>query len=189
MTISSATNSPTTSSPIFIRTASWWANVVTPAELSLWAGPDSAGLQQLRTALRVCVPARVRGRVGDPRRLRHLLHAGNFQCDLCDGGRRAGHGGRSVTGNLTGKPNIFFNDPFSSAVTSGRAELRGQQRPEYARQLHPAVEPEHAAQAAGQLVLDAGYVGSKGTRPYITYGDLNRPLSGGGPDDARACPR
>lgn len=28
----------------------------------------------------------------------------------------------------------------------------------------------------GKVVLDVGYVGSKGTRLYVTYGDLNRPI-------------
>ncbi|MDQ1469717.1 MAG: hypothetical protein QOJ99_1197 [Bryobacterales bacterium] len=75
--------------------------------------------------------------------------------------------GASVTGNLTGRPNIFFNDPFSSAVTTGALNFAvsndQNMRDSYIQQWN-------------LNILDTGYVGSKGTRLYTTYGDLNRPL-------------
>ena len=32
----------------------------------------------------------------------------------------------------------------------------------------------------GNIVLDAGYVGIKGTELIVTFDDLNRPIAGGG---------
>ncbi len=42
--------------------------------------------------------------------------------------------GATVIGNLTGQPNVFFNNPFASAVSyAGVATVRGEQRSEPAR--------------------------------------------------------
>jgi hypothetical protein len=85
--------------------------------------------------------------------------------------------GASVTGNLTGKPNIFFNDPFSSAVTSGSLNFAvsndQNMRDSYIQQWNLNVQHK----LPGSIVIDAGYVGSKGTRLYTTYADLNRPIA------------
>jgi len=84
--------------------------------------------------------------------------------------------GASVTGNLSGKPNIFFNDPFSSAVTSGALNFAvsndQNMRDSYIQQWNVNVQHK----LPGSVVLDIGYVGSKGTRLYTTYADLNRPI-------------
>ena len=84
--------------------------------------------------------------------------------------------GASVTGNLSGKPNIFFNDPFSSAVTNGALNFAvsndQNMRDSYIQQWNVNIQHK----LPGSIVLDTGYVGSKGTRLYSTYGDFNRPL-------------
>ena len=84
--------------------------------------------------------------------------------------------GASVTGNLTGAPNIFFNDPFSSAVTTGSLNFAvsndQNMRDSYIQQWNLNIQHK----LPGKVVLDVGYVGSKGTRLYVTYGDLNRPI-------------
>jgi hypothetical protein len=85
--------------------------------------------------------------------------------------------GASVTGNLAGKPNIFFNDPFSSAVTTGALNFAvsndQNMRDSYIQQWNLNVQHK----LPGSIILDVGYVGAKGTRLYITYGDLNRPIA------------
>ena len=84
--------------------------------------------------------------------------------------------GASVTGNLTGAPNIFFNNPFASAVTSGALNFAvsndQNMRDSYIQQWNFNVQHK----LPFKMVMDVGYVGSKGTRLYTTYGDLNRPI-------------
>ncbi|HXJ43751.1 MAG TPA: TonB-dependent receptor, partial [Bryobacteraceae bacterium] len=85
--------------------------------------------------------------------------------------------GASVTGNLTGKPNIFFNDPFSSAVTTGALNFAvsndQNMRDSYIQQWNLNIQHKMPL----GIVLDTGYVGSKGTRLYTTYADMNRPIA------------
>ena len=85
--------------------------------------------------------------------------------------------GASVLGNLVGQPNVFFNDPFSSAVSvpgslpfavSNDQNLKDS----YIQQWNFNVQK----QLPGKVILDVGYVGSKGTRLIVTFGDLNRPI-------------
>ena len=84
--------------------------------------------------------------------------------------------GASVTGNLSGKPNIFFSDPFAGAVTSGSLNFAvsndQNMRDSYIQQWNVNIQHK----LPGSIVLDAGYVGAKGTRLYTTYADLNRPI-------------
>jgi outer membrane receptor protein involved in Fe transport len=85
--------------------------------------------------------------------------------------------GATVTGNLVGKPNIFFNDPFSSATsvpgTLPFAVSNDQNlKDSYIQQWNLNVQRK----LPWDIVLDAGYVGSKGTRLIVTFGDLNRPI-------------
>ena len=84
--------------------------------------------------------------------------------------------GASVIGNLTGAPNIFFNDPFSSAVTTGALNFAVSNDPNmrdsYIQQWNFNIQRK----LPGNIVLDVGYVGSKGTRLIITIADLNRPI-------------
>jgi hypothetical protein len=85
--------------------------------------------------------------------------------------------GASVIGNLSGLPNIFFNNPWVSA-TSGTASLPfavsndQNLRDSYIQQWNFNIQ----RQLPGNVVLDVGYVGSKGTDLIVTFGDLNRPI-------------
>jgi hypothetical protein len=85
--------------------------------------------------------------------------------------------GATITGNLVGQPNVFFNNPFASAVTvpgslpfavSNDQNLRDT----YIQQWNFNIQRKLPA----NIVLDVGYVGSKGTRLIVTYPDLNIPL-------------
>jgi len=85
--------------------------------------------------------------------------------------------GASVIGALSGKPNIFFNDPFSSATSSTSSlpfAVSNDQnlRDSYIQQWNFNIQHK----LPGSIVADVGYVGSKGTDLIVTYGDLNRPL-------------
>jgi hypothetical protein len=84
--------------------------------------------------------------------------------------------GATVTGNPTGAPNIFFNDPFSSAVTTGALNFAVSNdqnlRDSYIQQWNLNVQHK----LPGEILFDVGYVGSKGTRLIVTYEDLNRPI-------------
>jgi hypothetical protein len=85
--------------------------------------------------------------------------------------------GATVTGNLTGQPNVFFNDPFASAVTVAGSlpfAVSNDQnlKDTYIQQWNLNVQRKLPA----NVVLDVGYVGSKGTRLIVTYPDLNIPL-------------
>ena len=84
--------------------------------------------------------------------------------------------GASVNGNLTGAPNLFFNNPFAGSVTSGALNFAvsndQNMRDSYIQQWNFNVQHK----LPGKIVLDAGYVGSKGTHLYVTYGDFNRPI-------------
>jgi hypothetical protein len=86
--------------------------------------------------------------------------------------------GASVIGNLSGQPNIFFNNPFASAASAPPGSLPfavsndQNLRDSYIQQWNLNVQHK----LPGNIVLDVGYVGSKGTRLIVTYGDLNRPL-------------
>jgi hypothetical protein len=85
--------------------------------------------------------------------------------------------GATVTGNLTGQPNVFFNDPFISATSVAGSlpfAVSNDQnlRDTYIQQWNLNIQKK----LPGEVVLDAGYVGSKGTRLIVTYPDLNIPL-------------
>lgn len=86
--------------------------------------------------------------------------------------------GASIIGNLTGKPNVFFNDPFAQATSAPPGSLPfavsndQNLRDSYIQQWNLTLEKK----LPGNIVLDAGYVGAKGTRLIVTFGDLNRPI-------------
>jgi hypothetical protein len=86
--------------------------------------------------------------------------------------------GASVTGNLTGLPNIFFSDPFGGGSSGPAGTLPfavsndQNLRDTYAQQWNFNIQH----QFRGGFVLDVGYVGAKDTRLIVTYPDLNRPL-------------
>ncbi|WP_321469930.1 carboxypeptidase-like regulatory domain-containing protein [uncultured Paludibaculum sp.] len=84
--------------------------------------------------------------------------------------------GATITGNITGKPNVFFNDPFAGAVTSGALNFAVSNdqnlRDSYIQQWNFNIQKK----LPGDFILDLGYVGSKGTRLIVTFQDLNRPV-------------
>lgn len=84
--------------------------------------------------------------------------------------------GANVAGNISGAPNLFFNNPFAGAVTTGALNFAvsndQNMRDSYIQQWNFNIQKKLPA----NVVLDAGYVGSKGTHLYVTYGDLNRPI-------------
>ncbi len=85
--------------------------------------------------------------------------------------------GASVIGNPTGAPNLFFNDPFSSAVTTGALNFAVSNdqnlRDSYIQQWNLNVQKKLPA----NVLLDVGYVGTKSTRLIVTIEDLNRPIN------------
>ena len=85
--------------------------------------------------------------------------------------------GASVIGNLTGQPNVFFNNPFASAATVGSLPFAVSNdqnlKDSYIQQWNLTIQRK----LSGSVVLDVGYVGSKGTRLIVTYPDLNMPLT------------
>jgi hypothetical protein len=82
-----------------------------------------------------------------------------------------------VIGNLSGAPNVFFNDPFRSAQ-SPVLELNAvpsydpYYRDAYIQQWNFTTQQQLPA----KFLLETGYVGSKGTRLSVTLPALNRPL-------------
>ena len=84
--------------------------------------------------------------------------------------------GANVNGNIVGAPNLFFDNPFAGSVTTGALNFAvsndQNMRDSYIQQWNFNIQRK----LPGSVVLDAGYVGSKGTRLYVTYGDLNRPI-------------
>lgn len=84
--------------------------------------------------------------------------------------------GASLTGNIVGAPNLFFDNPFAGAVTNGALNFAVSNdqymRDSYVQQWNLNVQRK----LPGNVVLDVGYVGSKGTKLVVTYEDLNRPL-------------
>jgi hypothetical protein len=86
--------------------------------------------------------------------------------------------GATVTGPTSGRPNIFFNDPFASAAAAPAGSLPfavsndQNLKDSYIQQWNLNIQRKLPA----GMVLDVGYVGSKGTHLIVTYGDLNRPI-------------
>ena len=85
--------------------------------------------------------------------------------------------GASVIGNPNGRPNVFFNDPFAAATNSGGLPFAVSNdqnlKDSYIQQWNFNIQKKLPA----KIVLDVGYVGSKGTRLIVTYPDLNMPLT------------
>ena len=84
--------------------------------------------------------------------------------------------GASLNGNIVGAPNLFFSNPFAGAVTNGALNFAvsndQNMRDSYIQQWNFNVQHK----LPGNVVLDVGYVGSKGTKLVVTYEDLNRPI-------------
>ena len=84
--------------------------------------------------------------------------------------------GATLNGNIVGAPNLFFGNPFAGAVTNGALNFAvandEYMRDSYIQQWNLNVQRK----LPGNVVLDVGYVGSKGTKLVVTYEDLNRPI-------------
>ncbi|MDQ6708736.1 MAG: TonB-dependent receptor [Acidobacteriota bacterium] len=84
--------------------------------------------------------------------------------------------GANITGNITGAPNVFFSSPFAGASNAGGLPFAVSNdqhlRDSYIQQWNFNVQHK----LPGNVALDVGYVGSKGTRLFVTFADLNRPI-------------
>jgi hypothetical protein len=83
-------------------------------------------------------------------------------------------GGASLTGNLTGAPNIFASNPYGSTAGGGLSfTVANDQnmRDSYIQQWNLNVQKRLPA----GIVLDVGYVGSKGTDLIVTL-PANQPI-------------
>lgn len=83
--------------------------------------------------------------------------------------------GANLVGNLTGVPNLTFANPFPGASDSGALNFAVSNdqnlRDSYIQQWNFDIQKK----IPGNVVIDVGYVGSKGTRLIVTFEDLNRP--------------
>lgn len=86
-------------------------------------------------------------------------------------------GSYQVDGAPAGRPTVFFNDPFASAV-SPTLQLNAvpsndpNYRDAYIQQWNFTLQKK----IIGGFVIDAGYVGSKSTRLSVTLPAMNRPF-------------
>jgi hypothetical protein len=88
--------------------------------------------------------------------------------------------GGSVVGSGTGVPNIFFNDPFAGIVSTGAlnntTSIDPNERDAYIQQWNFTIQ----RRLPKDVLLDVGYVGSKGTRLSIAFDAdafaFNRPI-------------
>lgn len=85
--------------------------------------------------------------------------------------------GANLVGSPSGTPDLFFNNPFAGAQTSGALNFAVSNDPDlrdsYIQQWNVNVQKK----LPGNIVLDVGYVGSKGTKLIVTFEDLNRPIA------------
>ncbi len=85
-------------------------------------------------------------------------------------------GSYQVNGAVAGMPNVFFNDPFASAVSPG-LQLNAvpsndpDYRDAYIQQWNFTIQKK----ILGGFILDTGYVASKSTRLSVTLPAMNRP--------------
>ncbi len=84
--------------------------------------------------------------------------------------------GATLNGNISGAPDLFFSDPFPGATDAGALNFAVSNdqnlRDSYIQQWNLNIQKK----TIGNILLDVGYVGSKGTRLVVTFEDLNRPL-------------
>lgn len=84
--------------------------------------------------------------------------------------------GAAVIGNISGAPNLFFNNAFTAAASTGvyNFAVSNDQnlRDSYIQQWNFNIQHK----LPGKIVLDTGYVGSKGTKLIVTISDMNRPI-------------
>ncbi len=84
--------------------------------------------------------------------------------------------GANIVGSPGAIPSIFFDNPFAGAQTSGALNFAVSNDPDlrdsYIQQWNLNIQKK----LPGSIILETGYVGSKGTRLISTYEDLNRPI-------------
>lgn len=94
---------------------------------------------------------------------------------MAEGGQATA--GANVIGNISGAPNLFFSNAFTSAAATGSFNFAvsndQNMRDSYVQQWNFNVQHK----LPGNVVVDTGYVGSKGTKLVVTFSDLNRPLA------------
>jgi hypothetical protein len=94
---------------------------------------------------------------------------------MAEGGQATA--GASVIGNPSGVPDLFFSNAFTQQAASGSfnfAVSNDQHMTDsYIQQWNLNIQKKVIA----NLVMDVGYVGSKGTDLIVTLGDLNRPIA------------
>jgi hypothetical protein len=92
---------------------------------------------------------------------------------MAEGGQASA--GASVIGNPV-TPNLNFSNAFTQASGSGAFPFAVSNDPEmtdsYIQQWNFNIQKK----LPGSIVLDTGYVGSKGTDLIVTFGDMNRPV-------------
>ena len=85
--------------------------------------------------------------------------------------------GATITGNTNGAPNVLFSDPFKLASNAGGLPFAvsndQNMKDSYIQQWNFNIQRK----LPGNIIIDTGYVGSKGTDLVVTFGDLNRPLT------------
>ncbi len=85
--------------------------------------------------------------------------------------------GANVVANAGGAPTLFFNNPFVGSQTRGALNFAVSNDPDmrdsYIQQWNLNLQKK----LPGNLILDVGYVGSKGTKLIVTFEDLNRPIA------------
>lgn len=85
--------------------------------------------------------------------------------------------GANITANAGGAPTLFFNNPFVGSQTSGALNFAVSNDPDmrdsYIQQWNLNIQKK----VPGNIILDVGYVGSKGTKLIVTFEDLNRPIA------------
>lgn len=84
--------------------------------------------------------------------------------------------GANVVGSASGTPDLFFSNPFAGSQTSGALNFAVSNDPNmrdsYIQQWNFNLQKK----LPGNVVVDMGYVGSKGTKLVVTFEDLNRPI-------------
>ena len=92
---------------------------------------------------------------------------------MAEGGQASA--GASVIGDAV-VPNLNFSNAFTQASGSGAFPFAVSNDPEmtdsYIQQWNLNIQKK----LPGNIVLDTGYVGSKGTDLIVTFGDMNRPV-------------
>jgi hypothetical protein len=85
--------------------------------------------------------------------------------------------GANITANAGGAPTLFFNDPFAGSRTTGSLNFAVSNDPDMRDSYIQQWNLNLQRLLPGKVMLDVGYVGSKGTRLIVTFEDLNRPIA------------